>query len=85
MLPTAERTLIVFNGCLSHLLDFIYDSPAACLELHSESRSANKMSKYRQRGYMDSDRESERFKVAIRPQSNPYQRMSIARDRARHA
>ena len=25
----APRTLIVFNGCLSHLLDFIYDSPRA--------------------------------------------------------
>ena len=37
------------------------------MELHSESRGANKMSKYRQRGYMDSDRESERSK----PQSNP--------------
>jgi hypothetical protein len=25
----APRTLIVLNGCLSHLLDFIYDSPRA--------------------------------------------------------
>jgi hypothetical protein len=58
--------LIVFNGCLSHLLDLIYDSPRAS-ELHSESRGANKMSKYRQRGYMESDRESERPK----PQSKP--------------
>jgi hypothetical protein len=27
MLPAAPRTLIVFNGCLSHFLDFTYDSP----------------------------------------------------------
>lgn len=29
MLTAAPRTLIVFNGCLSHLLDFIYDSACA--------------------------------------------------------
>jgi len=27
MLPAAPRTLIVFNDCLSHSLDFTYDSP----------------------------------------------------------
>jgi len=36
-----------------------------------ESRSANKMSKYRQRGYMDSDRESQRPKSQSEPRSNP--------------
>ena len=62
--------MIVLNGCLSHFLDFIYDSPRA-KELHSESRGANKMSKYRQRGYMDSDRESERSRSQSGPQSKP--------------
>ena len=62
------RPLFVFNGCLSHLLDFTYDSAFV------ESRSANKMSKYRQRGYMDSDRESQRPKSQSKPQSKPQDR-----------
>ena len=54
--------MIVFTGGLSHLLDFTYDSPAFV-----QLRGANEMSKYRQRGYMDSDRESERGKSQSGP------------------
>src|SRR6267154_335033 len=51
---------------LSHSLDFTYDSPR-----EFNRGGANKMSdrKYKHRGYMDSDRESQRPKPQSKPQS----------------
>jgi predicted RNA-binding Zn-ribbon protein involved in translation (DUF1610 family) len=47
----------------------IYDSPHSC-----NHGGANKMSKYRQRGYMESDRESQRPKPQSKSQSKPQDR-----------
>jgi hypothetical protein len=50
---------------VGHSLNFTYDSPRFV-----QSRGGNKMSdrKYRQRGYMESDRESQRPKPQSKPQ-----------------
>ena len=62
---------LVRRAHLSHSLDFTYDSSRSF-----NHGGANKMSdrKYNQRGYMQSDRESQRPKSQSKPQSKPQDR-----------